>query len=317
MIPLIAGYIIDFLIGDPQGFPHPVRLIGKLISFMEKALRKKCSLAEDERKAGMVLWFTVVGTSYLVPLIILLVAAKVNTFIALAVHSIMCYYILAARSLRDESMLVYNNLHAGDMEKARKSLSYIVGRDVEHLNNVQIAKAAVETVAENTSDGVIAPMLYILVGGAPLGFMYKAINTLDSMVGYKNDKYINFGRFSAKADDAANFLPARIASYLMITAAYVLKMDYASAYRIYRRDRYNHKSPNSAHTESVCAGALNIMLGGPSCYNGVLVEKPVIGDNKREVKNDDIIKANNLMYATSLLCLILGVALRFVVMSIS
>lgn len=317
MIPLTAGYIIDFFIGDPQGFPHPVRLIGKLIGFMEKALRKKCSTAEDERKAGMVLWFTVVGLSYLVPLIILLVASKVNTFIALAVHSIMCYYILAARSLRDESMLVYDNLHAGDIEKARKSLSYIVGRDVEHLNNVQIAKAAVETVAENTSDGVIAPMLFILAGGAPLGFMYKAINTLDSMVGYKNDKYINFGRFSAKADDAANLLPARIASYLMIAAACILKMDYASAYRIYRRDRYNHKSPNSAHTESVCAGALNIMLGGPSFYNGVLVEKPFIGDNKREVENDDIMRANNLMYATSLLCLILGVVLRFVVMSIS
>lgn len=316
MIPLIAGYILDFFIGDPQGFPHPVRLMGKLISFMEKNLRKKCRSAEDERRAGMVLWFTVVGVAYLVPFIILFMAAKVNTFIFLIVHSIMCYYILATRSLRDESMLVYDNLHAGDIERARMSLSYIVGRDVEHLNKVQIAKAAVETVAENTSDGVIAPMLYILIGGAPLGFMYKAINTLDSMVGYKNDKYINLGRFSAKADDAANFVPARIASYLMIAAAYVLEMDYASAYKIYRRDRYNHKSPNSAHTESVCAGALNIMLGGPNYYKGVLVEKPVIGDSKREVEDDDIIKANNLMYATSLMCLTLGVVLKFVVMSV-
>jgi adenosylcobinamide-phosphate synthase len=235
--------------------------------------------------------------------------------LALAIETVMCAFILATKSLKDESMIVHKYLEQNDISSARKYLSYIVGRDVENLNSNQIAKAAVETVAENTSDGVIAPMLFILIGGAPLGFLYKGINTLDSMVGYKNEKYINMGRFSALADDAANFLPSRIAAYLMIAASYILNMDYESAYRIYKRDRYNHKSPNSAHTESVCAGALNIMLGGHNYYGGVLVAKPTIGDDKRPVVNDDIKKSNKLMYATSLLCLIIGIAVKFIIMS--
>lgn len=315
MIPLILGYALDLLVGDPQGFPHPIRLIGRLIENVERALRKKCKSAQDERRAGVVLWFVVVLTSYVVPLVILLLASKINFLLAGAIETVMCAFILATKSLKDESMIVHKYLEQNDISTARKYLSYIVGRDVENLNSNQIAKAAVETVAENTSDGVIAPMIFMLIGGAPLGFLYKGINTLDSMVGYKNDKYINMGRFSALADDAANFLPARIAAYLMIAASYILKMDYESAYRIYKRDRYNHKSPNSAHTESVCAGALNIMLGGPNYYGGILVTKPTIGDDKRPVVNDDIKKSNKLMYATSLLCLIIGITLKFIIMS--
>lgn len=312
MIPLIIGYVLDLIIGDPHGNFHPVRLIGKLISFVERKLRLKCRTPEDERKAGAMLWFIVVSVSFIVPLAVLYAASKINYVFAVIIESIMVYYLLATKSLKDESMKVYESLKNGNLQEARKNLSYIVGRDVEKLNKSSVAKAAVETVAENTSDGVIAPMLYVMIGGAPLGFMYKAVNTLDSMVGYKNEKYINMGRFSAKADDAANFIPARLSALVMIAASFVLKMDYKSAYRIYKRDRYNHKSPNSAHTESVCAGALNVMLGGDNYYGGVLVSKPNIGDGRREIETEDILRANRLMYATSLLCLSMGVLIMLI-----
>lgn len=306
MLSLIIGYILDLIIGDPQGFVHPIRLIGRLISFVEVKLRLKCNDDKDERKAGLILWITVVLVSFIVPAVILYILAMINSIFAIIAEGIMCYYILAVKSLKEESMKVYFSLQNNNLREARKNLSYIVGRDVERLDESSVAKAAVETVAENTSDGVIAPMLFIMIGGAPLGFMYKAINTLDSMVGYKNEKYINMGRFSAIADDVFNFIPARLSAYLMIAAAFLLKLDYKGAYKIYNRDKYNHKSPNSAHTESVCAGALNIMLGGDNYYGGILVSKPTIGDNIREVEAEDIIKANKLMYATSLLCLIIG-----------
>lgn len=303
---LIIGYVLDSIVGDPQGCFHPIRLIGNMISFVENKLREKCSSGSDERKAGAILWVTVVLTSFMVPYVILFISAKINRGLAFILEGIMCYYILAAKSLKDESMKVYTSLKNNNLQEARKNLSYIVGRDVENLNENSVAKAAVETVAENTSDGVIAPMLYIMLGGAPLGFMYKAINTLDSMVGYKNEKYIDMGRFSAIADDVANYIPARLSAYAMIASAFILKMNYNNAYRIYKRDRYNHKSPNSAHTESVCAGALSIMLGGDNYYGGKLVSKPTIGDNIREVETEDIKRANKLMYATSLLCLLAG-----------
>lgn len=307
MITLIIGYLLDLIFGDPQGFPHPIRLIGKLIYRVEKYLRDKCKNNNDERKAGVILWLTVVIISFLIPFIILLFVYKFSYGLGIIVESVMIYFILAAKSLRVESMKVYTELRNNNIIGARRYLSYIVGRDTENLDASSISRAAVETVAENTSDGVIAPMLFIILGGAPLGFMYKAINTLDSMVGYKNEKYVNMGRFSAIADDAANYIPARISAYLMILASMILKMDYKLAYKIYKRDRYNHNSPNSAHTEAVCAGSLNIMLGGDSFYGGIPVHKPTIGDNIREIEIEDIRKANNLMYVTSALCLILGV----------
>lgn len=309
---LIIGYVLDLIIGDPQGWFHPIRLIGNMISFVENKLRKKCRTSSDEKKVGAILWLTVVFTSFIVPYAILFIAAKISMSLAFLIESIMCYYILAAKSLKDESMKVYTSLKNNNLQEARKNLSYIVGRDVDNLNESSVAKAAVETVAENTSDGVIAPMLYIMIGGAPLGFLYKAVNTLDSMVGYKNEKYINMGRFSAIADDVANYIPARLSAYVMIAAALVLNMNYKNAYKIYKRDRYNHKSPNSAHTESVCAGALDIMLGGDNYYGGNLVSKPTIGDNTREVEAEDIKRANKLMYATSLLCLIAGTLIMLI-----
>jgi adenosylcobinamide-phosphate synthase len=308
---LIIGYILDLIVGDPQGYPHPIRLIGKLIENVEKFLRIKCRSREDEIKAGALIWIIVVSASFIIPFFILFAAAKINLILYIVVESVMCYYILAVKSLKDESMKVYYALKNSNIDEAKHYLSFIVGRDVESLGSSSIIKAAVETVAENTADGVIAPMIFIMIGGAPLGFLYKGINTLDSMIGYKNEKYMNVGKFSAIADDVFNFIPARIAALVMILASFILKMDYRNAYKIYKRDRYNHKSPNSAQTESVCAGALNLMLGGNSYYGKTLVEKPTIGDNNREAEAEDIKRANKLMYTTSILCLILGTALKF------
>ncbi len=276
-------------------------------------LRKKCKTAENERIAGIILWFDIVLASAIIPYIILIITAKVSIILTIIVESVMCYYILATKSLKDESMLVYYRLKDNDIVGARKYLSYIVGRDTQNLDDKSIVKAAVETVAENTSDGVIAPLIFILIGGAPLGFMYKAINTLDSMIGYKNDKYINLGRFSAKADDCFNYIPARISAYLMILSSIILKLNYKNTYKIYKRDRYNHLSPNSAHTEAVCAGALGIKLAGGSYYKGVYVEKPTIGDELREVNTEDIKTSNRLMYTTSIVCFLIGIAIKFII----
>lgn len=306
MIPFITGYALDLLIGDPTRLPHPIRLIGSLISRVEKKLRKGCKSGNDERRAGALLWIIVTAASFTVPFAILYVAYRVNKILGLTLESIMCFYIMAGRSLRDESMKVYHALEKNNLPAARKYLSYIVGRDTQNLDEASVARAAIETVAENTSDGVIAPMIFIILGGAPLGFLYKAVNTLDSMVGYKNEKYINMGRFSAIADDVFNYIPSRISALLMILTAFLLKYDYKNAFKIYKRDRYNHKSPNSAQTESVCAGALNIQLGGDSYYEGVLVPKPTIGSNMRKIEIEDIKRANKLMLATSALCLVIG-----------
>lgn len=314
IIPIIFGYILDILFGDPQGFPHPIRLIGGSIEKLEGLLRRHCKTPADERKAGVILWFIIVFSSFFIPYIILSLIVKISINFEIIIESVMCYYILATKSLKDESMKVYYRLKDNDLDGARKFLSYIVGRDTENLNNKSIFKATIETVAENTSDGVIAPLIFILIGGAPLGFMYKAINTLDSMVGYKNEKYINMGRFSAKADDYVNYIPARISAYLMMLSSIILKLDFKNAYRIYKRDRYNHLSPNSAHTESVCAGALEIRLAGGSYYKGVYVEKPTIGDEIREVCIEDIKTANNLMYTTSILCFLVGTAIKSTVL---
>lgn len=315
MISLTLGYILDLILGDPQGLPHPIRLIGNSINKIENALRKNIKTSEDEKRAGFILWLIVVLSSFIISYLMLALASKISTAFAVILEAIMCYYILATKCLRDESMKVYYKLKDNKLIEARKFLSYIVGRDTQSLDETAIIKATVETVSENTSDGVIAPLIFILIGGAPLGFMYKAINTLDSMVGYKNEKYINIGRFSAIADDVANYIPARLSAYIMILASIILKLDYKNAYKIYKRDRYNHLSPNSAHTESVCAGALGIELAGGSYYNGIYIEKPTIGDNLKNVEIEDIKAANNLMYTTSILCLLLGIVLKIVILN--
>ena len=306
LVALVMGYILDLIFGDPYWMPHPVRFIGNLISILEKVIRRFMPKTKrGEYIGGIILTVMVVSISMVIPLVIILMAKSINTYLALTVETFMCYQILATKSLKVESMKVYDELAKNDLPSARKAVSMIVGRDTKDLTFSGVAKAAVETVAENTSDGIIAPMIFIAIGGAPMGFFYKAINTMDSMVGYKNEKYMNFGRFAAKLDDVVNYLPARISAYQMILSSFFLKYDYKNAFKIYKRDRYNHASPNSAQTESVCAGALDIQLAGNAYYFGKLYEKPTIGDNIREINYDDIKKANRLLYCTSFISIVI------------
>ena len=322
------GFTLDCLLGDPPNLPHPVRLVGKQIDFEEGLVRKYVlsefdgddtpegwpfSLAQTERLCGYALLFDVALLSPLVVWGLLKVCDKVHPALALGVESLVCYQLLAARSLRDESMKVHDALEAGPIEQARQAVSMIVGRDTDELDEAGVARAAVETVAENASDGVIAPMLYMAVGGAPAMMLYKAVNTLDSMVGYKNEKYANLGYASAKTDDVLNFVPARVAGALMCAAAGLVGYDAAGAWRVFKRDRLAHSSPNSAHTEAACAGALGVQLGGRNRYFGAYVDKPTIGDADHPVEVEDITRANRLMYATAALGLACASALGFAV----
>lgn len=306
LVALVMGYILDLIFGDPYWMPHPVRFIGNLISILEKVIRRFMPKTKrGEYIGGIILTVMVVSISMVIPLVIILMAKSINTYLALTVETFMCYQILATKSLKVESMKVYDELAKNDLPSARKAVSMIVGRDTKDLTFSGVTKAAVETVAENTSDGIIAPMIFIAIGGAPMGFFYKAINTMDSMVGYKNEKYMNFGRFAAKLDDVVNYLPARISAYQMILSSFFLRYDYKNAFKIYKRDRYNHASPNSAQTESVCAGALDVQLAGNAYYFGKLYEKPTIGDDIREINYDDIKKANRLLYCTSFISIVI------------
>ena len=301
------------LFGDPHWLPHPICLIGNLIAWLEKVLRKICgSSPEGLLMGGFVLVVSVITIAFGVPYGILRLADTINPWLTFTLETIMFYQIFATKCLQDESMKVYDKLVNGTLEEARIQLSWIVGRDTKELDADEITKATIETVAENTADGIIAPMLFMFLGGAPLAFLYKGINTMDSMVGYKNDKYLYFGRCAAKLDDIANFIPARIAGLFMIVAAYVLGLDYERAYAIYRRDRYNHLSPNSAQTESVVAGALGVQLGGGHYYFGKYVDKKTIGDNIRAVKADDINATNKLMYATATICLAIFTSVKII-----
>ena len=307
MASTLAGFILDACFGDPHFLPHPVRGIGNLISLSEKGIRRLFPKTEKGELAGGALFVLLVRgiTAALSFGLWYAAAAAGNTALFLA-ESVMVYFLLAARSLRDESMRVYYSLRNGDVEEARRNISMIVGRDTSVLDAQGIARAAVETVAENASDGVIAPLFYLALGGPVLGWVYKAVNTMDSMAGYKNKKYFWFGRAAARLDDAANFLPSRLSALLMIAAAAVCRLDYRNACRIFKRDRFNHKSPNSAQTESVCAGALDIRLAGDAWYFGELCKKPFIGDALRPVEYEDIRRANRLMYAAVVFALILA-----------
>lgn len=298
---IIAGFILDACLGDPHRLPHPVRLIGLMISKGEKLLRRRARTPRAERIAGAVLSIGVVAISTAIPAAILLFARQWFWLWA-ALEVWMCYQLLAAKSLRQEAVKVYRALE-GDINDARRAVSMIVGRDTESLSREGVIKAVVETVAENTSDGIVAPLFYTAIGGPALGWMYKAANTLDSMIGYKSDKYLHFGRFAAKLDDALNFIPARISAVFMVAAAFLLGMDAKNAWRIFRRDRFCHASPNSAQTESVCAGALTVQLAGDAYYFGKLVTKPTIGDGQRSITSEDILRANRLSAATSVLSL--------------
>ena len=300
--------------GDPHSLPHPVVLIGKTISALERALRKMFpKTPRGERAAGAVLWGIVSVLAAAIPAMILCACEKVSPWLRLAIESVMCWQILAARSLRDESMKVYRELEHGSIESSRRAVSMIVGRDTAALDDAGVTRAAVETIAENTSDGVVAPLLYLAVGGAPLGFFYKAVNTMDSMLGYVEPPYKDIGFVSAKADDIANYLPARLSALLMLAAGGILRMDVKNGWKIFRRDRYQHASPNSAQTESVCAGLLGVRLAGDAWYHGVLHKKEHIGDALRPITHEDIPRACRLMYATTVLVLLLGCAVRVLI----
>ncbi len=299
---LLLGFFIDLLLGDPEWLYHPVRIIGNGISFLEKRLRKWFpQTPKGERRAGALLVLLICMGSGLIPFCLLYTGYKIHVLLGFALETFFCYQMLATRSLKDESMRVYRELEKKDLPKARYAVSMIVGRDTAELTEEGVTKATVETIAENTSDGIIAPLFYMAIGGPALMFLYKGINTMDSMVGYKNEKYLNFGRYAAKLDDIANYIPARISAWLMIAGAYMAGMDGKNAKKIFKRDRYKHASPNSAQTEAVMAGALDIQLAGNAYYFGKLYEKPAIGDRLREVEDRDICRANRLLYISAAL----------------
>ena len=308
---VLGGFVLDTLFGDPPWLPHPVVLMGKAISALEKRLRVRLpQTPQGELLGGAVVAFTLPVGTFLLTSLVCLGAAKLSPWLGLAVQMFWCGQALAAKGLAQESTNVYRALIKPDLPAARKAVSRIVGRDTQNLTLEGVTKAAVETVAENASDGVIAPLLYMLLGGAPLALTYKAINTMDSMVGYKNEKYLYFGRAAAKLDDVANYIPSRLAALLWIMAAAFTRNDAKGAWRIWRRDRRNHASPNSAQTESACAGALGVQLAGPAYYFGEYYPKPTIGDPLRPIEPEDILRADRMMYVASGFALAFGCAIR-------
>lgn len=311
----VTGFLLDFVFGDPVWLYHPVRVIGNFISFGERKLRGIFGKTEKgELAAGTVLWFLTAGFSFVIPFLVLWGAQRLHPALRFLIESFWCYQILAARCLVRESGKVYDRLKEKDLPGARKAVSMIVGRDTENLTEEGVTKAAVETVAENTSDGVTAPLLFLILGGAPFGFLYKAVNTMDSMLGYKNEKYLYFGRFPAKMDDVFNFIPSRVTALFMIVAAFLTGMDGKNAWKIWRRDRRKHASPNSAQTESACAGALRVRLAGDAVYFGKLHKKEYLGDPLRPIEPEDIRRAGRLMYATAFLMLVVFGAVKLAVL---
>ena len=308
---ILFGFLMDLVLGDPRSIPHPVVLIGKLITFLEKNLRRLFpKTVRGENLAGALLWLCVVSVSTAVPSVVLYLAYQIHPLAFVLLESIMCWQILATKSLKDESMKVYHALKRGDLEQSRYAVSMIVGRDVSRLDEAGVARAAVETVAENTSDGIVAPLLFLAIGGAPAGFFYKAVNTMDSMLGYVEEPYKNIGLVPAKMDDVMNFIPARISAILMLLAGALLRLNVKNGWKIFLRDRFNHASPNSAQTESVCAGLLGLRLAGDAWYHGVLHKKKFIGDPLREITAEDIPLSCRLLYVSAGLTLILVLALQ-------
>ena len=312
MIAFLAGFLLDLLIGDPHWLYHPVRLIGNLIAALDHRLLDVTGIRNEkkERRAGILLVTVVLLATGAVSGLLLWGAYAIAPMAGCILESIMTYQILATKCLKVESMKVYERLRADDLAGARNAVAMIVGRDTQNLDAAGVAKAAVETVAENTSDGVIAPMICLAIGGPVLGFLYKAVNTMDSMVGYKNERYLNFGRTAAKLDDVVNYIPARLCALLMLTAGGLMGLDTSAGWRIFRRDRRKHASPNSAQTESVCAGLLGLRLAGDAWYHGVLHKKEYIGDASREITHEDIPRACRLMTVTAVLTLLLSCAAK-------
>lgn len=315
LLSIYTGYALDLIIGDPYSFPHPVRYIGKLISIVEKQIRKITSSDKGLKIAGFFLWFIVVGATFGITTLVLQLF-KFNKLAYFIVNTILIYTTLATKCLKDESVKIYKVLKTGDLEKSRIQLSYIVGRDTTNLNEKEIVRATVETVAENTVDGIIAPLFYGFIGGAPLAMAYKAVNTLDSTVGYKNDKYYYLGFASAKIDDIANYIPARLGVVLLSLGSLFAGFNFKDALKIGIRDRKNHKSPNCAFSEGAVAGALGIQLGGTNVYFGKEVYKPTIGDKTREIEIEDIVRTNKIMYSSSIISIIIFTVAYYLVVAL-
>ena len=315
LLSIYTGYVLDLIIGDPYSFPHPVRYIGKLISIVEKQIRKITSSDKGLKIAGFFLWFIVVGATFGITTLVLQLF-KFNKLAYFIVNTILIYTTLATKCLKDESVKIYKVLKTGDLDKSRIQLSYIVGRDTTNLNEKEIVRATVETVAENTVDGIIAPLFYGFIGGAPLAMAYKAVNTLDSTVGYKNDKYYYLGFASAKIDDIANYIPARLGVILLSLGSLFAGFNFKDALKIGIRDRKNHKSPNCAFSEGAVAGALGIQLGGTNVYFGKEVYKPTIGDKTREIEIEDIVRTNKIMYSSSIISIIIFTVAYYLVIAL-
>lgn len=310
---VLLGFLLDWIFGDPQKLPHPICAVGKLVSLAEKLLRRIFPKTPRALTvAGVLLWIIVCGVSFAVPFFLLRWLRDVNFWLGFSVEALLCWTLFARKSLADAGVHVYSALDES-LDAGRKAVAMYVGRDTGALDKEGVIKAAVETVAENTTDGVVSPMIFMLIGGAPLGFLYKAVNTLDSMVGYHNDKYEYLGKFSARMDDVFNFIPARLTAACMIAGAGMLHLDNRNALRIYRRDRNGHKSPNAGQTESVCAGALHVQLGGDASYFGKTVKKAAFGDPDREINRGDILRSIDLMTAASVLALVLCAVIRLTV----
>ena len=295
----LGAYIVDIIVGDPHRFPHPVVIIGKFVRFLEDKIRRSSSV--DKKKGGIILWFTVVIPVYFITLGIVEGCFFINSLFGAMITILLASLTLATKSLYDESKTVLNALNRGNMEEARKRLSMIVGRDTKDLNGEEILRAVIETISENLSDGIVAPMFYLTLGGLPLAMAYKAVNTLDSMVGYKNEQYADIGWFSAKMDDMANLIPARLTGLIIVATSFILRFNWRDSWRIMRRDGRNHSSPNSGISEAAVAGALDIQLGGENRYFGEIVRKPTIGDKIKEIDKRDIKKAWVIMFTSSLL----------------
>ncbi|MGN0707531.1 MAG: adenosylcobinamide-phosphate synthase CbiB [Faecalibacterium sp.] len=311
LLAAFCGFLLDLALGDPDWMPHPVVYMGRAITALERFLRAHLpATSTGELWGGRILAAVLTMGTLVFSAAVCAAAAALHPALGFGVQTLWAWQVLAAKGLAQESRCVYAELVRDDLPAARRAVSRIVGRDTAGLSAQGVTKAAIETVAENSSDGVIAPLFYFLLGGAPLALTYKAINTMDSMVGYKNERYLFFGRAAAHLDDLANYLPSRLAGFLWTAAAALTGNSFSGAWRIWRRDRRRHASPNSAQTESACAGALGVQLAGPAYYFGEYYDKPTIGDPLRPVEPKDILRANTMMYVSSALALLLGLALR-------
>lgn len=311
MIQLTVGFILDLLIGDPDNPVHPVRIIGKMCSSLESIFRKL--LKNNLKTAGFIVWLLTVAITFFITYMLVYMCNKANIYLGIIAQGILIYFCISSKGLIVEGFKVINYLIKDDVEKARHQLSYIVGRDTKSLDKEGIIRAVIETIAENMSDGVIAPLFYAGIFGAPFAMAYKAVNTMDSMFGYKNDKYMEFGYFPAKLDDVFNYIPARLTGILIVISSFLLKYNYKNSYKIYKRDRYNHTSPNSAHPEAAMAGALNIQLGGSNYYFGKLVVKPTIGDKIKKIEIGDVNRTAKVLYLSSFIGFLLSLLLNFLV----